>query len=510
MCINAILEIKMSQIPEPLIILEMANNHMGSVEHGTRIIKQYANFIKEFPRFHFAFKLQYRDLETFIRQDFKNRTDVKLINRFEETKLTREGQKSLVLAMKNFGFIAMCTPFDERSVDSIVEDEFDILKIASCSFGDWPLLETAVSAGLPIVASTAGASIEQIDNVISFFEHRSVDFSLQHCVGEYPTPLENMNLNQIDHLRERHPDVRFGFSTHESPDNTDLVRMAIAKGAVSLEKHIGIPTQKSPLNDYSSNYEQTRAWIVAAEQAKKACGMSHSRYKPSELEVNSLKSLQRGVFAKTKIKIGEKLTMRNTYLAFPPSRGQLTAANFSKYNQIVAVSDIEPDGEVQLNAVKISNNKRKLLTYAEEVISLLKESGAVVPRKFDLEISHHFGLENFKKYGLSMITTINRGYCKKILICLPGQLHPEQYHLKKEETFNVLYGTLKLTLDSQELNLNVGDVITIKSNQKHQFVSDCGAVLEEISTTHFANDSFYTDTRINTNKDRKSFVKWIM
>ena len=66
---------------------------MGSVEHGTRIIKQYANFIKEFPRFHFAFKLQYRDLETFIRQDFKNRTDVKLINRFEETKLTREGQK---------------------------------------------------------------------------------------------------------------------------------------------------------------------------------------------------------------------------------------------------------------------------------------------------------------------------------------------------------------------------------------------------------------------------------
>ena len=68
--------------------------------------------------------------------------------------------------------------------------------------------------------------------MISFFEHRSVDFSLQHCVGEYPTPLENMNLNQIDHLRERHPDVRFGFSTHESPDNTDLVRMAIAKGAV--------------------------------------------------------------------------------------------------------------------------------------------------------------------------------------------------------------------------------------------------------------------------------------
>ena len=50
-----------------------------------------------------------------------------------------------------------------------------------------------------------------------------------------------------------------------------------------------------------------------------------------------------------------------------------------------------------------------------------------------------------------MITMVNREYCKKILICLPGQLHPQQYHLKKEETFNVLHGTLKLTLDTEEI-----------------------------------------------------------
>lgn len=500
----------MSKIPHHLIILEMANNHMGSVEHGIQIIKNYSDLITEFPDFRFSFKLQYRDLDTFIRPDFRGRMDVKHVKRFEETRLTRSEQKSLVSAMKECGFIAMCTPFDEASVDTIVEDGFDILKIASCSFGDWPLLEKAVSAGLPIIASTAGASQEQIDNVISFFENRSVDFTLQHCVGEYPTPLENMNLNQIDYLRKRHPNVRFGFSTHESPDDTNLVRMAIAKGAVSLEKHVGVPTQDWPLNAYSSNFEQTRAWLVAAEEARIACGTSDYRHTSSEQEINSLKSLQRGVFAKTKIKNGEKLTKENTYFAFPPSDGQITAADFSKYNEIVATADIEADGEVSLGSAQILNHRQKLLTYAEEVAALLKQSGAVVPKKFDLEISHHFGLENFKEYGLSMITMVNREYCKKILICLPGQLHPQQYHLKKEETFNVLHGTLKLTLDTEEIHLNVGDVITIKPHQKHQFVSEKGAVLEEISTTHFTNDSFYTDTRIEANKDRKSFVKWVM
>ena len=57
-------------------------------------------------------------------------------------------------AVKQAGMLSICTPFDEASVARIVEIGFDILKIASCSANDWPLLGAAADSGLPIIAST--------------------------------------------------------------------------------------------------------------------------------------------------------------------------------------------------------------------------------------------------------------------------------------------------------------------------------------------------------------------
>ena len=45
----------------------------------------------------------------------------------------------------------MCTPFDEDSVEKVVKDNFDILKIASASMDDWPLLETVVKTSFVII-----------------------------------------------------------------------------------------------------------------------------------------------------------------------------------------------------------------------------------------------------------------------------------------------------------------------------------------------------------------------
>lgn len=500
----------MSNLPDNLVILEMANNHMGSVIHGEKIIRDFSTLIDDFPEFSFAFKLQYRNLDTFIRPDYVGRLDVKHVKRFEETRLSRSEQKKLVSVIKENGFLAMCTPFDNESVPTIVNDEFKIIKIASCSFGDWPLIEEISKTDLPIVASTGGAKLQTIDDLIVFFDNRNKDFILQHCVGEYPTTYENMNLNQIDFLKSRHPNIRFGFSTHEDPNDTSLVQMAIAKGAISLEKHVGSPTKDWPLNVYSANLEQTRAWLNSAKEALIACGKINSRYKPSKVEEISLLSLQRGAFAKDKIKIGQKITESDVYFAFPPSDGQLTAANFSKYCTITARNDFIQDSLISVENLEIENHKNVLLNSVNKVIDLIKKSSVTVPQKFDLEISHHYGLEKFFDFGLSMITLVNREYCKKILICLPNQVHPEQYHLKKEETFNVLYGSVELTVDKMVNTLLPGDIVTILPGQKHKFVSPDGAVLEEISSTHIKDDSYYTDPEISKNLNRKSFVKWII
>jgi mannose-6-phosphate isomerase-like protein (cupin superfamily) len=136
----------------------------------------------------------------------------------------------------------------------------------------------------------------------------------------------------------------------------------------------------------------------------------------------------------------------------------------------------------------------------------VKESGVTFPEFADLEISHHYGLERFYEYGLTMITVVNREYCKKILILLSGQAHPEQYHRKKEETFHVLWGSGKIRLNGKEQDMKPGDVFVIQPGTLHYFSSENGLVLEEISSTHYVDDSFYTDEAIHDNKNRKTFI----
>lgn len=70
-------------LPEPLFIFELANNHMGDVEHGLRVIREFGALAKDFD-FHFAFKLQFRELDTFIHPAYRDRMDIKYIKRFSE------------------------------------------------------------------------------------------------------------------------------------------------------------------------------------------------------------------------------------------------------------------------------------------------------------------------------------------------------------------------------------------------------------------------------------------
>jgi sialic acid synthase SpsE len=204
-------------IPEPLVVLELANNHMGDLDHGLRVISEFGAVCRQYPDFKFAFKLQYRDLDSFIHPDMKGRDDVKYIKRFSETRLSEGDFGTLVQRIRQEGFLAMSTPFDNVSIALIQQQKLDILKIASCSFTDWPLLEDAVATDFPIIASTAGADLVDIDRVISFLSHRQKTFAIMHCVGEYPTADDKMHVSQIEFLRQRYPGVRIGFSTHENP-----------------------------------------------------------------------------------------------------------------------------------------------------------------------------------------------------------------------------------------------------------------------------------------------------
>jgi N-acetylneuraminate synthase len=494
---------------KPLFVFELANNHMGDAAHGLRIIREVAEASAPFrSQFRFGFKLQYRHLDTFIHPAYRQRSDLKYVKRFQETRLTPDQFRAIKEEMVRWQMITVCTPFDEASVDLVEEHGFDIVKIASCSFTDWPLLERIARAKKPVIASAAGIQLQDIDNVVSFFDHRQIDFTLMHCVAEYPTPDGDLQLNQIDLFRQRYPQIRVGYSTHERPDATESVMLALAKGATVFEKHVGVATEKWPLNAYSASPAQVGKWLEAAAAAAQLCGAPARRSAFSEEELANLHSLRRGLFVRRAVARGEKVLPEDIYLAIPTVAQQYTANDLSKYAEFFAAADLAADEPLLASNTRYVDHRNRVYEILQAVKGILKQSHASVPRRIDFEISHHYGIERFYEHGATILNFVNRDYCKKLIVMVPGQEHPEQYHQIKEETFQVLHGDLEVVLNGEPRTCEAGEILTIARGARHSFRSRQGAVIEEISSKHFPEDSYYTDPAIAANKRRKTLVTY--
>lgn len=495
---------------KPLFVFELANNHMGDLEHGLKTIREFSKISQEFD-FYFAFKFQFRNIDTFIHPDYKKRMDLKYIKRFTETSLNQEQFIKLKAEVEKAGFISICTPFDEPSVDLIEEMNFDVLKIASCSFSDWPLLERIVKTDKPIIASTGGVKLEDIDKVVSFLKNRQKNFILMHCVGEYPAVKENLKLGQIDLLKERYQDVPIGYSTHEEPDNFEAVKVAVGKGVKVFEKHVALETDKYPKNAYSVTPDQAKKWLQAAQEALAMCGSSTQRSEFSAKELADIRQFQRGAFVNRAIKKGEKITTQDTFYAFPNTAGQILANDMSKYTHYTAKKDLKKNEPIMAKEVEIVDVREKVYAAVKKINDLLVKANVPISNQWDFELSHHYGLDKFYEIGASIVSCFNREYCKKLIVLLPKQKHPVHHHQKKEETFHVLWGDVTFTFGSEKKQCQPGDIITIERGLKHAFESSGGGIFEEISTTHYKNDSFYEDDEIMNNPNRKTVLThWVL
>lgn len=492
----------MQKIPSPLFILEMANNHMGDVRHGIRIVQEFKEVTKDFPEFSFSIKLQHRD-DTFFHPDFIGRTDYKYIKRFTETKLSKDDFRKLTDSIRDHGFITMCTPWDEPSVDLMEELDYDIIKIASCSFTDWPLLERVVKTTRPIIASTAAAELEDIDKVVSFLSHRNKQFAIMHCVGEYPCLREHLELNQIDFFRSRYPGDLIGYSTHEDPDNLESIKIAVAKGALLFEKHVAVPTEQYAVNAYSASPSQIRAWLESARDALAMCGVQGRRRDIFEKEVVDIEPLQRGAFASKAIKKGDKITAKDLFVAMPNTKGQLIAKHLSKYTEFRAKRDFLAKEPLMLEELDTKELRGQVNEIVTQLRQLLKKKKIALPPYVDIEISHHHGLDRFAEHGAILIKIINLSYSKMLVVLFAGQSYPRHHHIQKDETYHLLHGDLTVEVEGEETLLKEGDVLSIGKGTKHSFRSSKGAIVEEVSTTYVQGDSVYEDASINANPDRK-------
>ena len=484
-----------------LFVLDLANNHNGDYQHAQRIIRGAGDVVAR-NKVRAALKFQFRQLDSFVHPAHKEKSPFKYPKRFLDTRLSNDDFGRLAEEVRSLGMITMATPFDEESVDVIEAMGLDVIKVASCSATDWPLIERVAEANKPVMFSTGGLSWKEIDDLVSFFEHRRVHFAIMHCVSIYPTPSELLQLNQITQLKERYPTRTIGFSTHEEPDALSPVQVAVAKGAEMFERHVGLSCDGHELNAYSSTPAQIDRWIEAALQARVLCG-ADQRLPPLDEEIRSLDSLKRGVFASRDLKPDADIERTDVYFAMPCEPGQLTSGEYGQRNfvreGIATVSGIKKDGPLMKDKIDTPKNpdKQVLFTAIHAMKSMLNEARVALPADFETEFSHHYGIAEFPKVGATLITVVNRTYCKKIIIQIPGQRHPSHHHRKKEETFYVLWGVLEMNIDGRRRTLYPGDTVLVQQGVWHEFWTDTGVIFDELSTTDLAGDSFYEDKRIN-------------
>jgi N-acetylneuraminate synthase len=177
----------------------------------------------------------------------------------------------------------------------------------------------------PVIVSTGGSSVKDIDDLVTFFGNRRIPLAINHCVSLYPSEESELELNQIDFLRNRYPNHVIGFSTHEYRDWTASMLIAYAKGARTFERHVDIQTEGMTVSPYCSQPEQVDTWFKAFHRAKSVSGAPGTQKRlPPQRETTYLDSLVRGVYAKHDLPVGHVLQDSDVYLAIPLQQGQIS------------------------------------------------------------------------------------------------------------------------------------------------------------------------------------------
>jgi sialic acid synthase SpsE len=334
---------------EELFILELANNHWGDLQRGLKIVSEFSKIVR-FNNVRAAIKVQFRDVDTFIHRDFRDRKDIRYIKKTLDTRLSDDDFATLTKTIRESNCIPMATPFDERSVDLCVQLNIPIIKIASSDLNDWLLIERIAKTRKPCIVSTGGSSAKDLDDLVTFFGNRNIPLAINHCVSLYPTEDSELELNQIDYLKARYPGHTIGFSTHECRDWTSSLLIAYAKGARTFERHIDVEDAGIPVSPYCSLPDQIDTWFKAFNKAKEMCGAPGTQKRiPPRREVEYLDSLVRGVYAARDLPEGYALSDEDVYLAIPLQRGQISCRELMRGE--VLLKPIHKDSPIMIDEI---------------------------------------------------------------------------------------------------------------------------------------------------------------
>ena len=179
------------------------------------------------------------------------------------------------------GVAFIAAAFDPLSADFLGELDVDAFKFASGDLLNVPLIRYVASFGKPILLSTGGGTLEDIDRAVDAILALNSQLSVLHCTASYPAEVEDLNLRVITTLRERFPELVIGFSDHHNGIAMSLV--AYMLGARVFEKHFTLNhAWKGSDHALSLMPEGMRKLVRDLRRAPVALGDGVKRPLPSE------------------------------------------------------------------------------------------------------------------------------------------------------------------------------------------------------------------------------------
>ena len=137
---------------------------------------------------------------------------------------------------KGFDFVeTLCAP---SCISILKYFTPDYLKVASRDLTNIPLLEVLSETNIPIIISTGMAGEKELDEALKTITKYHEKISILHCVSEYPTKPQNVNLNTILWLKEKYSQYKIGYSDHSIGISVPVA--AYVMGADIIEKHVTI------------------------------------------------------------------------------------------------------------------------------------------------------------------------------------------------------------------------------------------------------------------------------
>ena len=306
-----ILNRKIGEKYEPLIIAEIGINHGGSLKIAKKMVDAAINSGAEIIKHqtHIASEEMSKEAKKVI----PKHTSDSIYNIIKNCQLNESDEYKLMQHVLKKNKIFISTPFSIAAVDRLVQFEIPAFKIGSGECNNYHFVEYISKFSKPVIMSTGMNSLETISPSIEILRKNKVPFALLHCTNIYPTPPENVRLDCITLLKSKFKDAVVGLSDHTTSNYTSFG--AVSLGASIIERHFtDNKNREGPDISCSMDPKNLRDLIEGSKILFKARGKDK---KVTGDEKNTLKFANASVTALTNINKGEILSKKNICLKRP-------------------------------------------------------------------------------------------------------------------------------------------------------------------------------------------------